>query len=52
MSSSFIMELCIVQRTRYKYFITVNDFNITMTNALFLENQLFEISLENDSVER
>lgn len=46
------MELYIVQSTRYKYFITINDFNITMTNALLLENQLLEISLENDSVER
>lgn len=46
------MELYIVQSTRYKYFITTNDFNITMTNALLLENQLLEISLENDSVER
>ena len=46
------MELYIVQSTRYKHFITINDFNITMTNALLLENQLLEISLENDSVER
>lgn len=52
MSTSFIMQLYIVQSTRYKYFITINDFNITMTNALFLESQLLEISLENDSVER
>ena len=50
MSTSFIMQLYIVQSTRYKYFITINDFNITMTNALFLESQLLEISLENESI--
>lgn len=51
MSSISIMELYIVQSTMYKDFIIINDFDITMINVLLLENQLLEISLENDSVE-
>ena len=51
MSSSSIMELYIVQSTLYKDFIIINDFDITMINVLLLENQLLEITLENDSVE-
>ena len=45
------MELYIVQSTLYKDFIIINDFDITMINVLLLENQLLEITLENDSVE-
>jgi hypothetical protein len=47
-----LIELLIAQSTMCKYFIIINDFDITNINVLLLENQLLKISLENDSVER